>query len=257
MYMHITIINDCRDDNATGRQMTRMGSLVPEASLSFVGVHNDIEAAGNLVDILDAYEDRKGGILVNVAPRHGQAKKWPNGTPFGYFTYKNITVVTSVDGHTLSLVKKLGLADTVRVMDIPTVLADMRSKGFLDEVLETWITNTQFRSFDFTPRALAWLLSGHALPHTEQALSTIANMPDTVWCIDNFGNCKTTLLESEAESHPTSIARFSRLKDVPNDTPALIAGSSGLPGKRFLELVVQGGSAAKHFSLTTGSPLPL
>jgi hypothetical protein len=78
-----------------------------------------------------------------------------------------------------------------------------------------------------------------------------------VGCIDNFGNCKTTLLETEADMHPTSIARFARLKDVPNDTPALIAGSSGIPGKRFLELVVQGGNAAQHFSLTLGSPLPL
>lgn len=234
-----------------------MGSLVPEASLSFVGVQNDIEAAGNLIDILDAYEDRKGGILVNVAPRNGAAKKWPNGTPFGYFTYKNVTVVTSIDGHTLSLVKKLGLVDTVYVMDIPTVLAAMRAEGQVDEALETWVTHTQFRSFDFTPRALAWILKGYTLPHTTLSIADVADLSDTVWCIDNFGNCKTTILESEADSHPTNIPRFSRLKDVPNDTPALIAGSSGLPGKRFLELVVQGGSAARHFSLSTGSTLPL
>lgn len=42
--------------------------------VSFVGVTNDIQAAGNIIDILDAIEKNSGIILVNVAPRNGKAK---------------------------------------------------------------------------------------------------------------------------------------------------------------------------------------
>src|SRR5688572_12965729 len=98
--MFVTIINDCKDENAFGRQATKAAALFG-CSIVTVGVDSDIEAAGNLIDCLDAGEGKEGVILVNVAPRHGDAKKWPNGTPFGYFLYKETLVVTSIDGLTL------------------------------------------------------------------------------------------------------------------------------------------------------------
>ena len=73
--MFVTIINDCKCENAKIRQVTRVASLF-DCSVYFSGVANDIEAAGNLVDVLDACEGREGIILVNVAPRHGGGKKW-------------------------------------------------------------------------------------------------------------------------------------------------------------------------------------
>ena len=77
--MFVTIINDCRDPNALGRQATRAASLF-DCSVTPIGVENDLEAAGMLVDVLDAAEDRKGVILVNVAPRQSSGKKHDNAS---------------------------------------------------------------------------------------------------------------------------------------------------------------------------------
>lgn len=37
-----------------------------------------------------------------------------------------------------------------------------------------------------------------------------------------------------------------RLKDAPDNNLAVIEGSSGIEGKKFLEVIVQGGSAAER-----------
>src|SRR3989344_9103064 len=116
--MNIIIINDCRDANAVGRQIARAASLLG-GSASFLGVTSDLQAAGNLIDVLDALGENPGVVLVNVAPRNGKAKKWGNGTPFGYFWYRKTLVVASIDGYTLSLVKKLKVVNFVYVLDIP------------------------------------------------------------------------------------------------------------------------------------------
>jgi hypothetical protein len=133
--MFVTIINDCTDANVVGRQGTRVASLFG-VSPTYVGVGAglqsdnsadpaELEAAGCLIDVLDAADEEKGVVLVNVANRHSKGKKWPNGTPFGYFYYRNTLVVSTIDGVVLSLVKKLKLVDFVFVMDIPTVLTEL------------------------------------------------------------------------------------------------------------------------------------
>ena len=73
--MFVTIINDCKDSNTFGRQETR-ASLLFNTHIATVGVEYGVtlEAAGNLIDILDASEGAKGVILVNIAPRHPAAK---------------------------------------------------------------------------------------------------------------------------------------------------------------------------------------
>ncbi len=118
--MQITIINDCCDENAKLRQISRAGSLIKNSSVNprtkglkgwlvkkilgfsensdfsnfannfgggvnCFGAKSEIEAAGFLVDAIDAMEGREGIVLVNVAPRGGKSKKWENGAPFGYF----------------------------------------------------------------------------------------------------------------------------------------------------------------------------
>lgn len=85
--MNITIINDCKDANAVGRIVARTNSIL-SCPVVFIGVTSEIQAAGNIIDILDAIGENTGIMLVNVAPRNGAAKKWTNGTPFGYFWYK-------------------------------------------------------------------------------------------------------------------------------------------------------------------------
>jgi len=255
----VTIINDCRDTNAAARQIARLSSIL-NCSAILVGVTTDLEAAGNLIDALDATEGRPGVILVNVAPRNGEAKKWPNGTPFGYFHYKDTLVISTIDGLTLSLVKKLKLVNQIKVLDIPIVLDELTKGGLLSEKLNDYIVNSQFRSFEFLPRVAFYLLKNHDVVASNLKISQIADIPNAVWWIDSFGNCKTTILPEEVSfgaggSLKTKIGEinfYPRLKDVPDNTPGIIIGSSGLLLQRFLEIVIQGQSAAKRLQLAKG-----
>jgi hypothetical protein len=257
--MIATIINDCRDANAQGRQTTRLSSLLG-VPVNFVGVANDLEAAGSIIDVLDALEDRPGLILVNVAPRDHAAKKWANGTPFGFFKYKNAIVVTTIDGHVLSLVKKFQLTEVIEVMDIPTVVKTLAQEGIIDKDLEGIISESQFRSFDFLPRIGAFLAQGGNVPTAKINISEIPDAPHAVWFIDNFGNCKTTSLVDEIKIETSgsiktnfgSASFILQLKNVGDDQSAIIVGSSGLEKKRFLEIVVQGGSASQTHALSQG-----
>jgi len=249
--MNITIINDCKDENAKGRQLARIGSIF-KSSANFIGVSNELEAAGNLIDILDANGDESGIILVNVAPRNGKAKKHKNGTPFGYFWYKKTLVVSSIDGFALSLVKKLKLTKFINVLDIPEALDTLIKNKFLIPNLKNYITDTQFRSYDFLPRVAFYVFTKKSIVSNKIEIEIIPDAPMAIWWVDNFGNCKTTVLSGELPKKIKKLKYYSRLKDVPNKKPALITGSSGLEDKRFLEIVVQGGSAAKYFGLVSG-----
>ncbi|MFA7309044.1 MAG: hypothetical protein WC045_03160 [Patescibacteria group bacterium] len=255
--MNITIINDCRDANAVGRQTARVATLTG-FPVSFIGVKSDLEAAGNLIDIIDALEESTGAILVNVAPRNGKAKKWKNGTPFGYFRYKNILVLTSIDGFTLSLVKKLKLIESITILDIPKALDQMISGGVLSKEIKDLVTRTQFRSYDFLPRVATYLLSGKNLEGAKMSIKDVPDAPAVVWWVDNFGNCKTTFLNEDRKDGISFYSKFSnlpyfeRLKDVPDDTASIVSGSSGIGKKRFLEIIIQGKSAANEFNVFTG-----
>ncbi len=256
--MFVTLITDCQDDNALGRLTTRLSTLF-NCHITTIGVGSDLEAAGNLIDTLDASIGEKGIVIVNVAPRHKEAKKWPNGTPFGYFFYKQTLVISSVDGLTLSLVKKFGLTDQIKLMDIPTIVSTLVENGAIIKDLAGHITHTQFRSFEFLPRVAKWLSDGTQIPTSDFPILRSSVSPDTIWWIDNFGNCKTTLLSTDLNFSAGKkintkfgeLTCYNRLKDVPDDQPALIIGSSGLE-ERFLEIVVQGQSAAKLLNIKSG-----
>ncbi len=262
--MFVTIINDCRDGNTMGRQVTRAARLFPGTSVVTVGIEqNELEAAGNIIDMLDASDGQEGTLWVNVAPRQGRGKKWPNGTPFGYFYYKKTLVIATVAEQSLSMVKKLGLTDAIELTDVPTVVDAMIAQGHLDENLRNIIVKSQFRSYDYMPRLAKWLFDGIKVPSETYPMSNIAEAPKAVWWVDNFGNCKTTILPEEVGHEAGKVLQtkigevkcFERLKDIPNDEAGLIIGSSGLGNKRFLELNVQGKSAAEKFNLSAGTEL--
>jgi len=261
--MFVTIINDCRDQNAFGRQATRAAALF-NAPVTTIGVEFDeLEASGHLIDTLDASLGEEGVILVNVAPRHGRGKKWPNGTPFGYFYVNKTLIVSSIDGLTLSLVKKFGLTETIQVLDIPDVTSAMVKQNVLTPLERDSIIHTQFRSYVFVPRVAAWIKKDLTVPSTPYSIQEVMDIPQVIWMVDNFGNCKTTLLARDVEftvgkplrTNFGDLTCYNRLKDVPNDEAGLIIGSSGYGDNRFLEVVTQGKSAAKRFELTVGSPL--
>lgn len=263
-HMFVSIINDCHDGNAMGKQVTRAARLFPNASMATVGIEQDeLEAAGNLIDILDASDGDYGVILVNVAPRQGRGKKWPNGTPFGYFSYKKTLIVSTIAEMSLSLVKKLGLADSLQLTDVPTVIDAMIERGYLEKHLRNLIVKSQFRSYDYMPRLAKWVMDGVEVPSEPYSFTQVATAPKAIWWVDNFGNCKTTILPEEVGHEPGKVLMtkvgevkcFERLKDIPNDEVGLIIGSSGIGLKRFLELNIQGKSAAAKFNLKPGTEL--
>jgi hypothetical protein len=267
--MSITIINDCSDENAFGRQLARLSSYFPGEHITRVGVAADLahrgqlEAAGNIIDILDAYEDRAGVVVVNVAPRSDDRRKRVNGSPFCYFSYKNTLILSTVDGLTLSLVKKLRLVEEIHVLNIEHVLSAVREEARLSDEDVHRITQTQFRSFEFLSKMLVWLREGIKVPSLVFPAKDIESAPYAVWYVDSFGNCKTTILGSELEGLHASLTRaefrslpvYERLKDVPPGIAAFVVGSSGVGQERFAEIVVQGGSAAKTLLLESGDLL--
>lgn len=263
--MFVTIITDCRDSNETARQTTRASVLFPGANISLIGVNNfnEIEAAGNLIDTLDGATGGEGVIMVNAAPRHGSGKNYPNGTPFGYFKYANKTIVSTVAGQTLSLAKKFGLIDELYVTDLPTVIDAFVKKGKFEADAQQRTVLTQFRSFEYMPFLAKWVHEGEDVPAEKMSLDEIPDTPKTVWWVDNFGNVKTTMLPDEIGFEPgkqieTKFGTFTcynRLKDVPEGGYGMTVGSSGYQNKRFVEITVQGKSAAKEFGLSSGVEL--
>lgn len=261
--MFVTVINDCHDFNAAARQCTRLSHLFG-VTPSFIGVeaYQELQAAGNLVDVLDAGEAGEGVVLVNVAPRHGNARRWPNGTPFAYFYVGETLVVASIDGLTLSLVKKLHITDAVRIIDLPDTTQRMLTDGDLTAKQREHILGTQFRSFDYLPRVARYLWDyedkiGESLPVRE-----VPDAPPAIWWVDNFGDCKTTLLAKDlAKLRPQLAPQFrdlqlyQQLKDVPDGAAAFTVGSSGFGTERFIELVIQGAPAHRRFGISAGDPL--
>ncbi len=275
--MFLTIITDCHDSATFGRQLTRASAIfkrapIPVSVSGSLDEKPEIEAAGILIDILDAGMGEKGVILVNAAPRNNT--KWPNGTPFGYFYYRKTIIFSTVDGHTLSLVKRFNLAEdnTIHLLDIPKIMDYLLENypGELDHNLEKakekadYIKNTQFRSFEFLPRVAKWKWDDLNIPSTKMSISEIPGLENQIFWIDNFGNAKTTILPGDIDFEIGKILEinkvgptkcYAKLKDVPIGDPALIVGSSGIKNYRFLELVIQGQSAANKYNLEVGDKL--
>ena len=258
--MFTTIINDCYDDNARGRQESRIQSLI-ETPTNFIGVSSDIEAGGNLVDALDATNGRRGLILVNTAPRGERAQQWENGTPFCYFWFEETLVVATVDGLVLSGIKKLGFCEEVQLLDTHTSAEAMRAASFIAPDEADRLPRTQFRSFDFTPRVGPFLFMGGQVPSTPYPIERVPELPVAVWYIDNFGNCKTTLTKADLHGREEVETRFGvlpvveQLRDVPDGHHAITIGSSGFRDTRFLELIIQRQSFAKHHGVRVGDDL--
>jgi hypothetical protein len=251
-------ISDCSDGNVQARYAARITTVTPQAGpVQFIGVNSDLEAGGNLVDVLDGLAGAEALIFVNVAPRGTVKTKWPNGTPFGYLKWNHAHIFTTIDGLTLSLLKRISNTPLeVEVYDIPTVVPYLTH----DTVLQTHIINSQFRSFDFLPRVAGYVLGGKTVPTT--ILQTIPDAPAAVWWIDNFGNAKTTILANEIahkpgdlvnlsiDGAPHTIQLYNRLKDLPHGQIGIYTGSSGFGTQRFVEISKQKGEQLTH------NPLP-
>lgn len=244
--MNIVVINDCRDENAKGRQCARISQLF-NSPVNFIGVSSDIEASGNLIDALDAFEGKEGLVLVNVAPRNGIARKYQNGTPFGFFCVGQTLVVSSVSGYTLSLIKKLGLASQINLFPPETIFDELGLSAKKD---------TQFRSYELTPKIARAILEKKQMSTSVLPITEVPDLPNCVWWVDCFGNLKTNFLSEEVNFlsiNDQRLEKFSSLRSVPDDELAIVPGSSGFQNKRFLEIVINGGSATHFLGIQSGS----
>lgn len=260
--MHISscgIVTDCSCTNAAGRQSLRIQALFG-ITPQVIAARSDLEAAGHLIDALDAVQcgSEHSLILGNVAPRNGYRDRWPNGTPFGYLHVGKALVVTTLAGHVLSLVKKLRLAETLYVMDIPTVMQWAVREGIVTQSEAEHITTTQFRSYEFLPRVANWIVGRRIVPSEKaRIVDVVPDAPASVWYVDEpFGNVKTTLLpEERRKSRLAGLPFNAHLADVPPGGLSWVVGSSGFGRDRWLELVVNGASAAEKQQLKSGSSL--
>lgn len=259
--MQLTIINDCQDQNAKLRQVSRAGSYFKSASVNCFGVSSELEAAGFLLDAIDAFEGREGIILANVAPRNGSAHRWKNGTPFGYFWHEKTLVVTTVDGMILALAKRYGIIKKLYLLEIQEVLKVINAKELSDQE-KNRIAASQFRSYDFLPRAAYWIKKKINLPKKEFDLSLIPEVSNKIWFTDNFGNAKTTIDSASIRERKNADLRindktvnfnyYKCLRDLKDGETGLVRGSSGVFENRFLEIMTQGKNTANLLSLKIG-----
>lgn len=259
--MFVTIISDCNDPNESARQLTRANVLFncPANSLK-LGNYSDIEASGNLIDVLDAADGKEGVVIVNVAPRFGTAKRWANGVPFGFFYHKDTLVVSVASREALFLVKKLNIADKMYLTEIPLIVDLLVSNQLLESSRREYVKNTQFRSFEYAPKLAKLVMGGVELPKTEVLLEDHGFQKGVVWFVDSFGNCKTSLLQEDliidadgfVQTKWGKIKYYDRLKDIENDELGIYVGSSGIADKRFIEISIQGGNASSGLGIKIG-----
>lgn len=266
--MVITVISDCRDSNAQMRACVRAAALIPGAHhVQFCGVSSEIEAAGNVVDALDALAGHSGILLVNVAPRNGDAKRHGNGVPFGACVVDGSWILGTLSGAVLSLVQKvLGrLIPELRRFKMEMVVHQLG----LGAQEARRIADAQFRSFEILPRLAAVTVRDGRMPEWEPHRANIPVPPHCVWMVDCFGNLKLTILPWETRFRPGRILQYRigsqtcmfrcypSLASIPDGVIGVTVGSSGLGRVRFLEIQMQGGSAAVALGLKSGDMVSL
>lgn len=250
----ISILTDSCDSNASVRQEVRSSVLFPtipvylKEVLSYLeSEYSTVSGAGMMIDVLDAAMGESMVIMGNVAPRGKEARRWQNGTPFGYLFMGKALVVTTVDGYMLSMIKKFGLADSFYVMDIKEVSTILYEASLLDDYYKEYVAKTQFRSYEFMPRVARYIWEHGEIKSEKEEIASVPDIGLRVWKIDNFGNIKTTALPEdigfeEGLSVKTKYGEFKcygHLKDVPDGEVGIIIGSSGYMDKRLIEIVKQ------------------
>lgn len=241
-----SLITDCIDSNAVARQELHAQILFPGIAPTITGVHDVVALAGNIIDLVSVarHTDARGIILGNRAPRAHVQNKYDNGAPFVYAWCGDVLLVVTYSEELHAILKEFLDIDT---WYLPS--DDMREK--INESYHVDPT-TQFRSLFYAP-----CLAHYVMNHADEEGTPIEHdtLPDvhpwSVWHIDNFGNLKTLATMDDYEASALSINGavvpvVKRLKDAPDNHLVVIEGSSGIDSKKFLEVVVQGGSAAER-----------
>lgn len=226
-------------DLAYAEVRQRFAQLLPRAEVNYLPVPAfDTVSAGFCVAQLafgDGPADRV--IYANVAPRQDEdeARDDNAGEPLAAVRLDSgVLVVGVASGASLSFLAESGVpVRAVKVAD----------------------AGSQFRSRDVFPAAVAALAQGDDLLGAE--LSVPAPPSQSVVYTDGYGNLKTSYF---AAPYPVGARVRVRIGDVtapavisdgvfgvPAGTMSFAPGSSGWHGRRFHELLIRGGSAARLF----------
>lgn len=266
-HIPITVITDCRDENAKGRLISRLASYLPNKQINFIGVKNDIEASFCLLDTLDAIENRHCIIVVNIAPRTNE-KRWDNGAPFAEFLFKNARVFATLNNGVFRLLQDFLKEDLqISVYNAPKVIP------YLGVKLESQyrVMSSQFRSFDFLPKLLVARLKGKELPSEKWTVEKSQEIIHLVTFIDNFGNVKTNMKKNHDDPYLIFCASYNvkigersfnmlfhqHMKDVPDGNLSIVVGSSGLGENRLLEIIKKGDSAVEVLQCKPGDRIAI
>jgi hypothetical protein len=222
----------------------------------------ELEAAGNIIDCLDAASPRKGIIVFNVAPRGGRGLQRENGSPFGYFKYEETFIFGTVDGLVLPFLKYFGITDEVYVSQYEEVLSLALNESLITKEEAKRAKSTQFRSFNYLPFAAFLLIKNGTLPNKKEKVPELpSDYQNRIWKIDNFGNIKTSIIienskkNSVIETKWGKLNIYNSLKDAPPRQVCALVGSSGLREKRFLEIIARGLNCAQILSAKEGEKI--
>lgn len=250
---------DCKDQNALTRLQARLTVLFPNSQIHGVGIMTDVEASGCILDTLDALRiSKKPAIIIgNLAPRSDKSHK--NGAPF-YVGHVGSTHIIATKT-CFTLLAKIGLLSSIYETDVETVCMKFVPKNEAKR-----IANSQFRSFEYVPLLAKWVFQKKKIPGKQEKI--VSTTENTVWWVDNFGNCKTTITEDELRKYihanavtltlndkSITLPFYQKLADVPKGERAIIIGSSGYKDIRFAEIVKQGGSASDELKITSGAKI--
>ncbi|MDP9249105.1 MAG: SAM-dependent chlorinase/fluorinase [bacterium] len=262
-----TIFSDCchpEDHDANLRYKIRYTSLLG-CPTETVYASEDRVAAGLLLDAVDSARRNSSLIVVNRADRSEHQKEWENGAPFGYAVVHQTFIIAN-PGPCLAKIGRFCPAAAFHLFDIPSIF---EHPGRFD--LNSAARWSQFRSNDLVPYLAKSLFEEQDVP--SRVIGTLGDWKDSmednqVWWVDTFGNCKTFVNVNpngpggymgfeEGSHHKTvfgvTLPYYERLARVPKGVAALVRGSSGIGNHRFIEVMINGGSAAKEFGLKLGS----
>jgi hypothetical protein len=275
MFIGVTCLTDCYDDNARGRIFNRNTALLGAATeLIPIRSEADLLAAPmNLVDFLSAGRPVSGiepsgrnVLQANIARREKTFGKEANGVPFCYFFHGEHLVVSTYTPGFFRLAQALGLVDSVEMLDIHTVLDWAIGEGYLTRPEADEIEWSQFRSLEFVPLVSRLLLErGERVPSFTEVLGEHPGATGIVQRVDNFGNLFTDLLPGDVDFQPGGrlslyaagrrIPCYRRLAEVPKGQTAAVIGSSGYVPRRFIMVTIQGGSAERNLAVKPGDKL--
>ena len=234
------VISDCYDYNAQARYVAGFSRHIG-GPINTYGIQGLYEGAGITMDIIDTLGGAEAIVFLNVAPRRDKDKddNHKNGRPFYYFFIRETLVICSSEDGIFSFFSHMGIPfEEIRAIDF--------------DQIPNIPTHTQFRSAQCVPAAAALILNKTFIGKEVLSDITISDVPPQIWFVDNFGNCKTTLLTHDSLS---SLPGYTSMNDVRDGEAAQIIGSSGYADNRLVELTIKGASYAATYDKKIGNQI--